>query len=69
MRNKGSNQWENWGNIPGFEGLQYFTNILIFIAMEEAFVIGSYGATDQVIGQFQMTVKVEAHLLIISPRP
>jgi hypothetical protein len=57
------------GKYPGFRGCRHFTNILIFVAREEEFVIGSYGATDQVIGQFQMTAKGEAHLLIISPPP
>jgi hypothetical protein len=52
--------------MAGFGKLRYFPHVPIFVAIEEEFIIGCYGATDRVIGQPQITVSVEANLLTIS---
>ena len=52
--------------MPGFGRPRYFPHVPIFVAIEEEFIIGCYGATDRVIGQPQMSVSVEANLLKIS---
>ncbi len=38
------------GQVCQGRGLRYFPHVPIFVAIEEEFIIRSYGAADQVIG-------------------